>query len=325
MDLSNVNPLSNKSTHYSMKHKTVLFFLALLAGFSLTLPASAARKIRIVTSIPELAEFAREIGGDLVEAESLSTGVEDMHGVPMKPSFVPKLSRADLVVLLGLEAEHAFLPALIEASKNQKIQVDKPGYIDCSAHISPLEVPKSLSRSEGEIHPAGNPHYNLDPVLAKTIVENICAGLVSNFPENEDAFKKGRDAYLAKLDQKIAEWQELAKPLQGVKFISYHNHWPYFAKRYGLTYLGTIELRHGVEPTARHVAETIAMMKTEGCKIVVREPQFSDRVPNQIAGQVGAKVVKLAIMEGGVPEAKTYIDLIDYNLHALLGAIIQTP
>ncbi len=159
--------------------------------------------------------------------------------------------------------------------------------------------------------------------MGKLIVQTIYEGLSENFPQHEPAFKAGRDAYLAKLDKKIAEWQELAKPLKGVKFISYHNHWPYFSQRYGLNYLGTIELRHGIEPTGRHVTEIITLMKNEGCKIVVREPQFSDRVPNQIAAQTGAKVVKLAIMVGGVPEAKTYIELIDYNLHALLEAAKQ--
>jgi len=307
-----------------MKIKTILFWSLLALLCAAALPASAARKIRVVATIPELAEFTREIGGDLVEVECLATGVEDPHGIPIKPSFVPKLNHADLVVLLGLELEHAFLPALLEACKNPKIQLGKPGYVDCSANIAPLEVPKSLSRTEGEIHPAGNPHYNLDPVLARTIVSNICDGLVLNFPEHAAAFNAGRDAYLAKLDKKIAEWQVLAKPLKGVKFISYHNEWAYFSHRYGLVYLGTIELRHGIDPTARHVAEVIEMMKAEKCKIVAREPQFSDRVPNQIAAQAGATVVKLPIMEGGVPQAKTYIDLIDYNIRTMLDAAKET-
>ena len=90
--------------------------------------------------------------------------------------------------------------------------------------------------------------------------------------------------------------------------------------RYGLVYLGTIELKHGIEPTARHITELVKLMKDENCKVAVREPQFSDRVPNQIAAQAGAKVVTMAIMSGG-PGAKTYIELIDHNLRALLGAL----
>jgi zinc/manganese transport system substrate-binding protein len=307
-----------------MQLKTYLLCASMVLAVATAPPAFGAGKIRVITSIPELAEFTRAVGGDLVEVESLATGVEDPHGVPMKPSFVPKLSRADAVVVLGLELEHAFMPALIEASKNPKTQAGKPGYIDCSLHIAPLEVPKSLSRTEGEIHPNGNPHYNLDPVLGKTAVETICEGLALNFPQHEAAFQAGRDAYVAKLDKKIAEWRELAKPLKGLKFVSYHNEWVYFNHRYGLVYLGTVELRHGIEPTARHVVDLITLMKAEQCKLVVREPQFSERVPNQIAAQTGAKVVKLPIMVGGVPQARTYIDLIEYNLRTLVEAAKET-
>jgi zinc/manganese transport system substrate-binding protein len=302
--------------------KQLLLCLALM----LALPAAsqAAAKIRIVTSIPDLADITREIGGDLVEVESLAKGFEDPHGVPIKPSFVPKLNRADLVVVIGLELEHAFMPALLDASKNPRIQPGKPGYIDTSRDIAPLEVPKTLNRSEGEIHPSGNPHYSLDPVLGKSIAKTIHDGLASNFPQHAAVFKTRLDAYLAKLDLKIAAWDEMAKPLKGVKFISYHNEWPYFTKRYGMEYLDTIELKHGIEPTARHLTGLMARMKAEGCKLVAREPQFSERVPNEMAVQTGAKVVKLAIMVGGVPEAKTYIDLIDYNLRTMAEAVKQT-
>ncbi|MBI3871016.1 MAG: zinc ABC transporter substrate-binding protein, partial [Verrucomicrobia bacterium] len=106
-------------------NKTMLSSLAWalpVLSLLLAVDVDAAPRIRVVTSIPELAEFTREIGGSLVEVDSLATGVEDPHAVPMKPSFVPKLSRADIVVLLGMENEHAYLPALIEASKNPRLQ-----------------------------------------------------------------------------------------------------------------------------------------------------------------------------------------------------------
>ena len=169
-----------------MKHTPSLLYLLPLVAWTTVSPALAAKPIQVITTIPELADFTRQIGSKLVEVESLATGVEDMHGVPIKPSFVPKLNRADLVVLLGLECEHSFLPALLDASKNPKIQPGKPGYIDTSEGIAPLETPKTLSRTEGEIHPSGNPHFNLDPVLARTIVQNIYEGLVRSYPEHTE-------------------------------------------------------------------------------------------------------------------------------------------
>jgi zinc/manganese transport system substrate-binding protein len=286
---------------------------------SMTQPAHAA-KIRVVTTLTDLADFVRAVGGDHVEVFSLATGVEDTHGVPMKPSFLPVMNRADLLVLVGFECEHAFLPALLEASKNPRIQYGAPGYVDCSRGISPVAVPKSTDRSEGDVHPYGNPHYMLDPVLAKTAVQTIYNGLVAVAPQYQADFARNRDAYLAKLDAKIAQWEQEAKALKGVKFVSYHLHWPYFAVRFGMTYIGTIELKPGIDPTPRHVEELVKEMKADHVPIVVREPQFPEKVPALIAKETGAKLVKLPIMPGGVPKTGTYIEMMDYIIQTMLAA-----
>jgi zinc/manganese transport system substrate-binding protein len=300
--------------------KLKLFCLTLLA-LALGAVQSHAAKVRVVTTLTDLADLTRNVGGDFVEVRSLATGIEDTHGVPMKPSFVPLLNRADLIVLVGFDCEHAFLPALLEASRNPRIQPGKAGYVDCSKGISPLDVPKSTDHSEGDVHPYGNPHYMLDPVLAKTAVTNICNALVIAAPEHEADFVKNRDVYLAKLDAKIAEWQQLAAPLKGVKFVSYHEHWPYFAARFGLVYFGTIELKPGIDPTPKHIEELVTNMKAEQVPIVVREPQFPEKVPALIAKQTGATLVKLPIMPGGVPGTDTYIAEMDYIVHTMVNAV----
>ncbi|HYA90035.1 MAG TPA: metal ABC transporter substrate-binding protein [Thermodesulfobacteriota bacterium] len=283
-------------------------------------PAHAA-KIRIVATLTDLADLARNIGDDLVEVHSLATGVEDTHGVPMKPSFVPMMNQADLLLLVGFECEHAFLPGLLEASKNPRIQRDRAGYIDCSKGIIPRDVPKSTEHYAGDVHPYGNPHYMLDPVLAKTAIQNIYNALVEFAPQYQGEFTRNRDAYLAKLNAKIAEWEKEVKPLKGVKFVSYHEHWPYFADRFGLDYFGTIELRPGIDPTPRHIEELIAKMKVEHVPIVAREPQFPERVPKRIAEQTGATLITLPIMPGGVPNTETYIKMMDYIIHTMVGAV----
>src|SRR5664280_1787915 len=130
-----------------------LFWVVLFIGVFCfgAIPAQAA-KIVVVTTLTDLADLARNIGGDQVEVHSLATGVEDTHGVPMKPSFVPLLNRADLIVVVGFDCEHSFLPGLLEASKNPRIQLGKAGYVDCSKGITPLDVPKSTDHSEGDVH-----------------------------------------------------------------------------------------------------------------------------------------------------------------------------
>ena len=307
-----------------MKSRTysLLSLIALAALFCCAWVAPAyAEKIRVVATLTDLADFTRAVGGDLVDVKSLATGVEDTHGVPMKPSFVPIMNRADLLVLVGFDCEHAFLPALLEASKNPRIQINRPGYVDCSKGIIPREVPKSTDHSEGDVHPYGNPHYILDPVLAKTAIGNIYNALVGFSPQHKAEFARNRDAYLAKLNAKIVEWENAVRPLKGTKFVSYHEHWPYFAARFGLNYFGTIELKPGVDPSPRHIQVLVSEMKAEHVPIVVREPQFPEKAPKRIAEQAGATMVTLPIMPGGVPHTETYIKMMDYIVHTMVAAV----
>src|SRR5213594_830476 len=201
---------------------TRLIALPLVLGVGLlAVSATGADKLKVVTTIPDLADMTRQIGGDQVDVTSLATGVEDIHAVQMKPSFAVLLNRADVLLLVGLEVEHAFLPGLLEAARNPKILRDAPGYIDCSVYVTPLEVPTRLDRSLGDIHPMGNPHFNLDPGNGKNIVRAIVDGLSRNYPEYAATFKKNGDAYTAKLGEAIARWQREAAPLKGKKFVSY--------------------------------------------------------------------------------------------------------
>ena len=300
--------------------KMKLLFSALLA-LGLGATQVHAAKLRVVATLTDLADLTRNVGGESVEVHSLATGVEDTHGVPMKPSFVPLLNRADLVVLVGFDCEHAFLPALLEASRNPRLQPGHAGYVDCSKGITPVDVPKSTDHSEGDVHPYGNPHYLLDPVLAKSAVKTICAALAAAAPDHQADFEKNRDAYLAKLDAKIAEWQNQLAPFKGTKFVSYHEHWPYFADRFGLVYFGTIELKPGIDPTPKHIEEMVSAMKAEHVPIVVREPQFPEKVPALIARQTGATLITLPIMPGGVPHTDTYMAEMDYIVNSFVNAL----
>ena len=281
-------------------------------------PASAA--LKVVASIPDLADIARHVGGDQVEVQSLATGVEDIHAVPMKPLYAVALNRADVLLVLGLEAEHAFIPGLLEASRNPKITRDAPGYVDCSVYIRPLEIPTRIDRSLGDQHPMGNPHYNLDPVRMKDAARAIAEGLARNDPEHEATYKKNLDAYLVTLDAAIARWQQEAAPLKGKKLVSYHPDMIYFADRFGMEAIGTIEIRAGVDPTPSHVEELEKLMRDEKANFVVRELHYPAGLAETVAQATGATLVQLPVMAGGLPQTQDYIAFIDYNLRTMLNA-----
>ena len=279
-----------------------------------------AQQIRVVTTFPELADITRQIGKNLVNVESLATGVEDPHGVPMKPSFVPRLNRADVLILTGLDDEHSWLPALLEVASNPKILLGQRGYVDCSVGIPVLDAPSRLDRAEGDLHPKGNPHYMLDPVNAKIAIQNIAAGLSRNFPQHQQEFDRNLKTYLTELDGLIARWEKAAAPLRGVKYVEYHPEWTYFAARFGLKRIGGIELKPGIEPTPNHLVQLVQQIKQEKAQILLYGAQ-NPRLSQQISAETGIKMLRLYTNAGGRAETDSYIKWIDYTVRSLVEAV----
>jgi zinc/manganese transport system substrate-binding protein len=304
----------------NVTRRMMVFSLAVvLLVLGLELPVYAQR-IRVITTTPELADITKQIGKELVDVESLTRGVEFMHAVPVKPSFVPKLNRADILVEMGLDLEISWLPALLEVANNTKIFPGQTGNIDCSVGINVLEVPRTVDRSEGDVHPKGNPHYNLDPLSGRIMARNIANGLSRNYPQHKAVFEKNVNAYLAELDKAIVRWQEMAAPLKGLKIVTYHVEWSYFANRFSLQQVGIIELKPGIEPTPNHLVALAQKMQQEKVQVIIYGAQ-SDRYPRQLASQTGASVVRLQSIAGGSRETDTYIKFVDYNVRSLLAAV----
>ena len=295
----------------------LLLLIGLLFAYQTTVDA---QQIRVITTIPDLADMTKQIGRELVNVESLTRGVEFMHAVPVKPSFVPKLNRTDVLVVMGLDLEASWLPALLEVANNSKILPGQIGYVDCSSGVAVAEVPRTVDRSEGDVHPKGNPHYNLDPLNGRIMARNIADGLSRNFPQHKATFDKNLNAYLTELNKAIGQWQSMAAPLKGVKIVPYHQDWTYFANRYGLQIIGNIELKPGIEPTPNHLVALAQRMQREKAQVIIYGPQ-SDRLPRQLASQTGAAVVRLQQTSGGSPATETYIKFIDNNLRSLLTAV----
>ena len=301
-------------------YKNWKVFLVSLAVILMQTDLVFAQPVRVVTSWPALADITKQIGKDLVSIDSLATGVEDPHGVPMKPSFVPRLNRADVLVLIGLDDELSWLPALLEVASNPKILPGQSGYIDCSVGIPVAEPPTRLDRAEGDLHPKGNPHYLLDPVYTKIVAQNIADGLSRNFPQHQAVFEKNLKAYTAELDTWIARWQKMTAPLKGVKFVEYHQEWVYFANRYGLKRIGSVEVKPGIEPTPNYIVNLVQQIRKENVKVLLYGAQ-NPRFPQQISNETGIKVLHLYSSSGGRPETDSYIKWIDYTVRTLVQAV----
>jgi zinc/manganese transport system substrate-binding protein len=287
----------------------------------LTTAGPAQAVLRVVATLPDVADITQQIGGERVRVETIAQGSQDPHKVPVKPSFVTKLNRADALVVQGLGLEHAFLPPLLEVASNPKILPTGRAYIDASAYVRPLEVPTSQNRSQGELHPLGNPHFNLDPVHGKLMAKAIAEGLERVDPEGAAAYQAGLARFDELLDRKIAEWEKLAAPLRGVKAVSYHQDLIYLADRYGLELVGTIETKPGVPATPGHLEELVDTMKRDQVKLVIREVAYELPLARTIAERTGARVATISSLAGGLPGTSGYVDSIDANLRALVEAV----
>jgi zinc/manganese transport system substrate-binding protein len=264
------------------------------------------------------------VGGDRVQVESIARGYQDPHFVEAKPSFLLKLQKADLLVLVGLQLEAGWLPPLITQSRNPRIQVGAPGYLDASTVAAILERPTGpVTRAMGDVHPLGNPHYWLEPGNGRRIAQAIRQRLAQLDPQNASTYEQRYQDFDRRLREAEARWDREMAPLRGIEVITYHNSWPNFAARFGIEVVGFVEPKPGIPPTPSHTLAVIQQMRQDNIKLILVEPYFDEKTPQAIARQTGAQVLVLLPSVGGVPEVKTYFDLFDYNLRLLKRALGQ--
>lgn len=311
-----------------MKLRSKIFSAIISATLAATLllPSVAeAKKLKVITTLTDLASLTQEVGGDKVDVEALAKGYQDPHFVEPKPSFLLKLRNTDLLVLVGLELEIGWLPPLITQSGNGKIQPGGQGYLDASQFAQILEIPQgNVTRAEGDVHPMGNPHYWLDPDNGRRIAKGIAAKLSALDPGDQAYFQQREQDFEKRLADADKKWTAQMAPYRGRKVVTYHRSWPNFAKHFNLDVIGYIEPRPGIPPTPSHTIELVNQMKREGVKIELIEPYFDLKTPNSIASMVNGKVVVMMPSVGGKPEITDYFKLFDYDIALLTKAFEET-
>lgn len=281
-----------------------IFFVAVLSA-----PVAAA-PLTVVTTTPDLAAIAKEVGKERIDVTSLASGLQDPHFLDPRPSFLVKLNRADLLIDGGLELEAGWLPALLGSARNPRLRAGEPGRLDASQGINVFGASSGpIDRSQGDVHGKGNPHFLLDPmngaIVAETIAQRLCrldAGGCETFKANAQSFR-------GRVEAALARWTTLLAPYRGAKIVAYHDSWPYFTKRFGLTTVGFVEPKPGVPPPPSHISALADLMKRERVRVILMEPYHERRVPDLLARQTGAEVLGLApatdeylaFFETGVP------------------------
>ena len=280
-------------------------------------PASAALSIFACT--PEWGALSKELGGDKVNVYVATTALQDPHRVEARPSLIARARGADLVVCTGAQLEIGWLPLVLSQAGNAKIQVGQPGYFEASKFVTMLEVPTSVDRSQGDVHPGGNPHIHLDPRNIAKIAVALSVRMGQLDAAEAENYRMRTKAFLERWQQAIGRWESEGAPLKGMAVIGYHKNMSYLNNWLGIREIGSLEPKPGLPPTTAHMSELVARLAKDPAKAVVRSAYNDPRAAEWLSGNAKIPVVTLPFTVGGTDKAKDLYGLFDDTLARLLA------
>ncbi len=296
------------------------FVLAFLIGLQTSPGAAQERRLVAVTTTPTYANLVQLLGGDRVQVTSLMRGPENIHRIVATPAKMALAARADLFVHSGLDLE-LWVPLILRGARNPRILPGQPGNFNCAQGIVLKEVPKEISRAQGEMHVFGNPHYVLDPVNLIIVARNLRDRLKQLDPAHAAEYDRNYAAFENRMKRKLLEWLRQMRPYRGTKFVGYHNVFPYFADRFGLRVVGYVEPKPGIEPSPSHTAALIRVMRQENCHLILLNTWADRRTAERIAEETNSEIVLFPEWVGGVPQAKDVFSHMDYITNSIVAAI----
>jgi ABC-type Zn uptake system ZnuABC Zn-binding protein ZnuA len=295
---------------------------ALLLVLWAAAPAWSDGPLVVVTTSTDLRALVETVGGDRVRAESLAAPAQDPHAIDLKPGQLARLKAADLLVRIGLDHE-PWLTRAVRAAGDPRLVPGSPHVLDTSRNIELLQTQTPRLREPGtaHVHGYGNPHYWLDPENARPMTADILESLARLKPAARTVFEANRQRFLERLQTASSGWLRAMAPYAGTRVVVVHDSWPYFARRFGLVVVATVEATPGVPPTPSVLAALPHQMREAGIALLIAEPYSNEAVVRHLAGRSGARAVTLVTSVGADPEASDYLALFDVNIRRLTTAL----
>ncbi|MET0401838.1 MAG: metal ABC transporter substrate-binding protein [Cystobacter sp.] len=275
----------------------------------LSLPAHA--DLKVVASLPDLAALAKAVGGEHVQVTSLALPTQDPHFVDARPNLALELNRADVLIAIGLDLEIGWLPTLQNGARNPRILSNSPGFLDVSQFVHKLEVPATpTDRSNGDVHPGGNPHYLYNPTIGLAVAKGIADRLVSLDAKNADAYRANLAKFTEDLNKALPGWEKRLAALKGAPVIAYHRTTAYLAAWLGFDTIAYLEPKPGIPPTPSHVAQVLAQGRQRKARMVLREDYYPASTSKLVADKIPAPLV---VLPGGTHfrEGQTYLQRLE--------------
>jgi zinc/manganese transport system substrate-binding protein len=303
-----------------MFSKPGLALASLAAAALIAVPAGA--QLKVVTSTTDLYDIAKAVGGNRITATHIGEGYQDPHFIEAKPSFVLQLRNADVWAFVGLDLEIGWMPLLLDGARNPRIKQGAPGYVDVSRAIPLLDVPSgNIDRSQGDVHPLGNPHYWLDPENGRRIARLFKNKFTELDPAGAAVYTTNERNFEARLNNIERTWTDELAKIKGQPVVAWHTSWRYFAEYTKMNIVGFMEPKPGVPPSPAHLAGLIQTMRRTGAKVIMMEPFYDQKTADFVASRTGAKVLILPPSVGGVKGVGDYISVMDYDIKQLASAL----
>ena len=294
-----------------------------IAAILLSALQPAAAGIKIFACEPEWAALSEELGGDLVNIYTATTGVQDPHQVQARPSLIAKARGADLAVCTGAELELAWMPLIVKQSRNAKLQPGAKGDFEATRYIELVDAPVTLDRSQGDIHAYGNPHIQTDPRNMLIVAKPLADKFAEIDPANAAVYAARYEDFAARFEAAIDGWETKAAPLRGVPIVVQHRSWTYMENWLGLIEIIPIEPKPGIPPSSGHLAQVVETLQTQPAKMIIRSAYENPRSSEFIAERTGVPAIMLPFTIGGTKQASDLFTLYDSTIDLMLGALDQ--
>ncbi|MDJ0508843.1 MAG: zinc ABC transporter substrate-binding protein [Crocosphaera sp.] len=289
---------------------------------------------KIVTTFLPVHLFTKAVVGDTGQVDILISPGKEVHDYQATPEDAKLLAQADVLVENGLGME-AFLSDLVANAGNSELQ-----QIDSSQGIEAMEGEdghdehkhdehkhdehghdehKHDEHGHGHHHPEGNPHVWLDPVLAQQQVANIRDRLIEIDPSNADSYRSNADTYIQQLEQLDNEFKEKLAPVEGCNFITFHDAFPYLARRYGLQQEAIVHIPED-SITPQDIQRVQQLAKEHSVKALLTEPGIEDKRIEQISSDLNLSLEAINPLESGETDPQYYFQAMRSNLEALSRA-----
>lgn len=299
--------------------KLIATFAVLLTTFGAASPAGAADKLRVFACEPEWGSLLQELGGDKLDVFVATSALQDVHQIEAKPSLIARIRRADLTVCSGADLEVGWLPQLVRQSGNAKV-ASGAGVFSAAAQVQTLQKPAVLDRANGDVHPQGNPHVQMDPYRVLAIARALDARLVQLDAANAATYQQRLADFSARWNAAIKRWEAKAAPLKGRNLVVHHDSWIYLTQWLGMKQVGALEPKPGVPPTSAHLAALVATAKSSNTLAIVRAAYQDPKASEWLSQRTGVPAVALPFSVGGDAAAKDLFGLFDSTIDKLLGA-----